>query len=299
MPLVRTTEPAEPPRSTGSSARAEPGGPALPGGTSQEGTSEPGGPTEHADPSEHGGTPLDLAGRLASAGSLTRQVDTALPALAALSAAGPAVFAVAGSRAAGVRCWPPDLAWAAALRDAFVSSWEVGPLTVWCREVGVVPALPVKDVFPGWGTEPGMVVTHAGRVLHELLLVPVARTGATIAAYFLLRHARPFDDREVTVVRAVQPVLVAAHGRFLRPPDPALTARQSAVLHLMTEGLTARAIGSRLGISPSTVDKHVRDLYRRLGTQDRASTVRGAEVRGLLDGLVGEHWQDLLIVDEP
>lgn len=242
---------------------------------------------------------LDLAGRLSTAGSLTAQVDTTLPALAELCAATVAVFGVAGSRAAGVRCWPTDLAWAAVLRATLVASWEVGPLTVWCREVGVVPAIRANDVFPGWGTEPGLVLEHDGRVLRELLVVPVARTGATIAAYFLARYEQPFSEAELATVRDVQPVLVASHGRFLRPPDPALTVRQTDVLRLLSEGRTVRAIGSRLGISQSTVDKHVRDLYRRLGTQDRASTIRTAEVRGLLDGLVGEHWQDLLIVEEP
>lgn len=242
---------------------------------------------------------LDLAGRLAGAGSLTRQIDITLPVLAGLSAATVAVFAVAGSRAAGVRCWPQDLGWAATLRETFAASWEVGPLTLWCREVGIVPAVPVRDIFPGWGTDPGLTLEHRGRVLGELLAVPVARTGATIAAYFAARYERPFDDEELAAVRATQAVAVASHGRFLRPPDPALTTRQSDVLRLLAEGRTVRAIGSRLGISQSTVDKHVRDLYRRLGTQDRASTVRTAEVRGLLDGLVGEDWQDLLIVDEP
>lgn len=242
---------------------------------------------------------LDLAGRLAAAGSLTRQVDTTLPVLADLCAATVGVFAVAGSRAAGVRCWPPDRDWAVALRDTFVASWENGPLTRWCREVGVVPAIRMKDVFPGWGTEPGMVLEHGGRVLRELLLIPVARTGATIAVYFLVRHEKAFTDDEVAAVQAAQPAVVASHGRFLRPPDPALTVRQTAVLHLLAEGRTVQAIGSRLGISQSTVGKHVRDVYRRLGTQDRASTIRAAEVRGLLDGLVGEDWQDLLVVDEP
>ncbi|MGI3782034.1 MAG: LuxR C-terminal-related transcriptional regulator [Janthinobacterium lividum] len=242
---------------------------------------------------------LGLAGALATAGSLTRQVDATLPVLADLGDAGVVVFAVAGSRAAGVRCWPPDRAWAAGLRDTFAASWEVGPLTLWCREVGVVPAIRVQDVFPGWGTEPGLVLEHGGQVLRELLVIPVARTGATIAAYFVVRHERPFDDDELARVCAVQTAVVASHGRFLRPPDPALTARQQDVLRLLAEGRTVRAIGSRLGISQSTVDKHVRDLYRRLGTQDRGSTVRTAQVRGLLDGLVGEAWQDLLIVDDP
>ena len=242
---------------------------------------------------------LGLAGALATAGSLTRQIDTTLPVLARLCGATVTVFAVAGSRAAGVRCWPTDLAWAAVLRDTLAGAWEVGPLTLWFRKVGVVPALRVQDVFPGWGTAPGLVLEQGGRVLSELLVVPVACTGATIAAYFVLRHEGPFDDDELTAARAAQTVLVASHGRFLRPPEPALTGRQQEVLRLLAEGRTVRAVGSRLGISESTVDKHVRDLYRRLGTQDRASTIRTAEMRGLLDGLVGEAWQDLLIVSDP
>lgn len=241
---------------------------------------------------------LHLAEQLATAGSLTLQVDTTLPVLAGLCGASVAVFAVAGSRAAGVRCWPADPAWAAALRDTFAASWEAGPLTLWCREVGVVPPVSLRDVFPGWGSEPGLILKHGGRVLGEVLLVPVARTGATIAAYFAARYERPFDVEEIAGVRAAQSVVVASHGRFLRPPEPALTARQVDVLRLLAEGRTVRAIASRLGISQSTVDKHVRDLYRRLGTQDRASTIRTAEVRGLLDGLAAEDWQDLLVIGE-
>ena len=241
---------------------------------------------------------LDLAGRLGTAGSLTRQVDITLPVLAGLCDATVVVFGVAGSHAGGVRCWPADLAWAETLRRTFAASWENGPLTRWVRQVGVVPAIVVQDVLPGWGTTPGLVLEHRGRVLAELLVVPLACTGATIAAYFVTRYERRFDDLELSAARAAQPVLVGSHGRFLRPPEPALTTRQQDVLTLLAEGRTVRAIGSRLGISQSTVDKHVRDLYRRLGTQDRASTVRTAEVRGLLDGLVGEHWQDLLIVDD-
>ncbi|SER29226.1 response regulator transcription factor [Microlunatus flavus] len=242
---------------------------------------------------------LDLAGRLAVTGTLTDQVDTTLPLLAEQLHATVTVFAVAGSRAAGVRCWPHDAGWAEALRQGFAASWEAGPMTLWFRRAGVVPALPVEEVMSGWGTEPGRVLEHGGRVLHRLLIIPIARTGATIAAYFAARHEEPFGDAEIALARRFQPVVVASHGRFLRPPDPALTARQQSVLRLLAEGRTVRAIGSRLGISQSTVDKHVRDLYRRLGTQDRASTIRAAQVRGLLDGLVGEDWQDLLITTDP
>lgn len=238
---------------------------------------------------------LDLAGRLAAATTLTAQVDATLPFLSKELHTTVTVFAVAGSQAAGVRCWPPDPRWAAALRDTLGASWEAGELTRWHQRVGVVPATSVHDVTTGWGTRPGLVLQHAGRVLHELVVVPLSRSGTTVSAYLLARYEQPFDATELDRLRAVQAVLVASHGRFLRPPDPALTARQHSVLRLLAEGRTVKAIGSRLGISQSTVDKHVRDLYHRLGTQDRASTIRSAQVRGLLDGIVGEDWQDLLI----
>jgi DNA-binding CsgD family transcriptional regulator len=61
-----------------------------------------------------------------------------------------------------------------------------------------------------------------------------------------------------------------------------LTARETAVLALMAEGLIAVAIARQLGISPRTVGKHVENIYRKFGTQDRASAVLRAHSLGLL-----------------
>ena len=243
-------------------------------------------------------TLLGLAEGLATDATLTAQVETTLPRLARRLRAVVTVFAVAGSQVAGVRCWPHDLGWAASLRTTLGASWESGPLTRYFRQHGVVPATRVQEVAPGWGDDPATTLQFGGRPLRELLVIPLAGSGSTIAAYFVARHDEVFSDDDVVWARRAQPVLIASHGRFLRPPEPALTPRQHSVLRLLAEGRTVRAIGSRLGISQSTVDKHVRDLYRRLGTQDRASTIRAAQVRGLLDGLNGEEWQDLLIVPE-
>jgi DNA-binding CsgD family transcriptional regulator len=89
--------------------------------------------------------------------------------------------------------------------------------------------------------------------------------------------------------------VVASHGQFFRGSSELalLTPRQHEILHLMQRGLTTGAIASRLQISESTVGKHLRDLYARLDTHDRVSTVREAQVRGLLDGVAGEPWQDV------
>jgi DNA-binding NarL/FixJ family response regulator len=109
------------------------------------------------------------------------------------------------------------------------------------------------------------------------------------------RVDRDFSDDELELVTALQSAVVASHGRFFRGSSESavLTPRQHEILHLMRRGMTTGAIASRLQISESTVGKHLRDLYSRLDTHDRVSTVREAEVRGLLDGVAGEPWQDV------
>jgi DNA-binding CsgD family transcriptional regulator len=62
----------------------------------------------------------------------------------------------------------------------------------------------------------------------------------------------------------------------------ALTAREMVVLSLMADGLIAAAIARQLGISPRTVGKHVENIYRKFGTQDRASAVLRAHSLGLI-----------------
>ncbi|SHM37336.1 response regulator transcription factor [Cryptosporangium aurantiacum] len=71
---------------------------------------------------------------------------------------------------------------------------------------------------------------------------------------------------------------MTANGQLFVP----LTPRQEQVLELLGAGLTARAIARRLGISPRTVTKHQEQLYRRLGTSDRLTTVLLAQRLGLI-----------------
>jgi DNA-binding NarL/FixJ family response regulator len=57
--------------------------------------------------------------------------------------------------------------------------------------------------------------------------------------------------------------------------------RERQVASLLTDGLTARAIASRLGISERTVNTHVGSLYRRLGVNNRVDAVRAVLRLGL------------------
>ncbi|GIJ74602.1 helix-turn-helix transcriptional regulator [Virgisporangium ochraceum] len=64
--------------------------------------------------------------------------------------------------------------------------------------------------------------------------------------------------------------------------DLNLTRREQQILVLLSEGLTARAIARRLGLSPRTVAKYQQRIYRKFGTSDRLTTVLRAQRLGLL-----------------
>jgi two-component system, NarL family, response regulator DevR len=80
-----------------------------------------------------------------------------------------------------------------------------------------------------------------------------------------------------TVIRE----LVGSERR--RKPQPStregpLSVREEEVLALVSAGLTDRAIGERLGISPRTVEHHVGRILAKLGVSSRAAAARAWKV---------------------
>ena len=55
-----------------------------------------------------------------------------------------------------------------------------------------------------------------------------------------------------------------------------LTAREMVVLRLLAEGLSSVLIAERLVISLTTVNTHVRSIYRKLGISSRSAATRYA-----------------------
>ena len=240
---------------------------------------------------------LRLAVALADVPSLRAATGTTLPVLSAVSGAQVVVFAVAGTPAAGARCWPEAPDWAAAFEAELTAVWESGPLTAFCQGAGVVPPFRLDGLMRELGWEALPLRTPQGELLRHAAYLAVAALGETVSGYFVARVDRAVSDAELDGLARLQPGVVASHGRFLHGPDPTvrLTLRQQQILELMQGGLTAGAIASRLGISESTVGKHLRDLYTRLDAHDRVSAIREARARGLLDGVGGEAWQDVLM----
>ena len=78
----------------------------------------------------------------------------------------------------------------------------------------------------------------------------------------------------------------AGHSTGVRRPRLAdLTDRQVDVLRLLATGLSNREIAERLVISPRTAERHVQDVYDKIGLSTRA----GAALYAMEHGL----WTDL------
>ncbi|KAA1422699.1 HD domain-containing protein [Mumia zhuanghuii] len=88
---------------------------------------------------------------------------------------------------------------------------------------------------------------------------------------------------------AVAAVLAAAGGATRRRPSGAvgLTARQLEVLRLVAHGMSNREIARRLGVSPRTIDRHVSDVYERIGVRSRAAAAMFTIEHGLAGPVQG------------
>jgi two-component system, NarL family, nitrate/nitrite response regulator NarL len=96
-------------------------------------------------------------------------------------------------------------------------------------------------------------------------IVTVARGGTALAAAVQAGLASEIQQRE------------RSDGR------PDLTPRESEVLHMIAEGLSAPEIARRIHLSPTTVKTHLHTLYEKLGVSDRAAAVAEGMRRGLLE----------------
>jgi DNA-binding CsgD family transcriptional regulator len=56
-----------------------------------------------------------------------------------------------------------------------------------------------------------------------------------------------------------------------RPSELGLTTREREVLSWLSKGKTNRDIAQILGLSPRTVDKHLEQIYAKLGVENRTA----------------------------
>ncbi|MBL1082829.1 response regulator transcription factor [Streptomyces actinomycinicus] len=151
----------------------------------------------------------------------------------------------------------------------------------------------------GWPGSPTARLLGEILDVDHVLGVPLPGSTTPITGCLVYRAGGDFRDDDLALAERAQPLLDAVERqrrlleqwrRALGPaaaPDQraavcSLTPRETAVLLLLTDALTAGTIGRRLGISVRTVHKHVENIYRKLGTRDRVGTVLRAQRLGLV-----------------
>jgi DNA-binding CsgD family transcriptional regulator len=65
------------------------------------------------------------------------------------------------------------------------------------------------------------------------------------------------------------------------PPPHGLSGRELEVLRWLAAGETNRQIAHHLGLSPHTIERHVANLYRKIGARGRADATAYALRNGL------------------
>jgi DNA-binding NarL/FixJ family response regulator len=92
------------------------------------------------------------------------------------------------------------------------------------------------------------------------------------------RGAVVFDDFAAGIL-----VADVREGSSPAPRSPSLSERQIQVLELLAQGKSRDDIARDLFIGRATVSTHLKQVYQRLGTNDRLRAVRRATELGLLD----------------
>jgi len=121
---------------------------------------------------------------------------------------------------------------------------------------------------------------------HQMSLVTAVEPPAVGRGWTLTRSGRDFSDTELDDGTRMLPVLLAVdevlRSRAAATDTVELSARETQILRLLAQGLTAASIGWRCGITERTVRKHLGAIYAKLGCSDRLLAVTRAAQSGLL-----------------
>ena len=119
----------------------------------------------------------------------------------------------------------------------------------------------------------------------DMLSIPCGSAG-TVARVLVCRDREGFSDDEIDAARILQPVIAGclrqtqAMEQIRSDPlsedsmrERGLTAREAQIFSRLASGATSQAVGQELDISVRTVEKHVQNIYARIGARNRSEAI--------------------------
>ena len=172
------------------------------------------------------------------------------------------------------------------------------PLLLWYAKTGRDAPMASQRVPTAIATETDLGVYRdlfAGSGLCSQISIPMYVHGPDHRAFVVARSA-DFSIDELHLAALLQPLLRLLYRQSIVLSEAAgaaalqanMTGQELAVLRLMGQGLSARALARRLDISERTAHKHLQNAYRKLSAHDRVSALSAAAAAGLLGPDVNE-----------
>jgi len=109
------------------------------------------------------------------------------------------------------------------------------------------------------------------RIDHAMALPIFVRDGLLVS-FVLNRSRRDFSDRERALLEVLRPHLARLYRRTVNR----LTTREAEVLNWVAHGKTDEQIAAILGTSTRTVQKHLQNVYAKLGVENRTAAAMRA-----------------------
>ncbi|MFI6546397.1 LuxR C-terminal-related transcriptional regulator [Streptomyces prunicolor] len=114
------------------------------------------------------------------------------------------------------------------------------------------------------------------RPFTTMIVVTLPTAPGRIRMYNLSReHVRPFSERDRLTLELMRPYLydIYREAARRRQTPVRLTLRELDVMRAVAKGLSNGAIAGQLVVEPSTVRKHLENVYRKLGVSSRTAAV--------------------------
>jgi DNA-binding NarL/FixJ family response regulator len=176
----------------------------------------------------------------------------------------------------------------------FTVVWELGTVTDLDQLLEALPVdVVLMDLNLGSADQDALAATRAIRERHESVRVIVISGSLDWEAASAARAAGasgylPKDLEVADIVSAIRELASPnvggrafsdmlgsrqPSGRTLQSLRNALSPREQEVLTELRRGLTNKEIARRLGVSSTTINKHVQNVLKKLGVRTRAQAV--------------------------